>query len=73
MLQFKKGLRFPTILNSAIYFLKKRKVKIIECPWTIHPQQAELAMHIQQMQRLDCFQVFRGMDLIFSTYANMQI
>lgn len=69
MLQFKRGLGFPTILNFAIYFLKKkRKVKIRE-----YPQQAELAIHIQQMQIFDFFQVFRGMDLTFSMYANMQI
>ena len=52
MLQFKRGLAFPTILSFVIYFMKK-KVKLRERPFMIHPQQAELAMHVQQMQRLD--------------------
>lgn len=38
MLQFERGLGFPTILNFAIIsFLKK--VKVSKCPWPI--QQAE--------------------------------
>lgn len=69
MLQFKG---FPSILNFAVYFLKKT-VKVRECAWTIHPQQEELTMHIQQKRKLDCFQAFTGMDLMFSIYRNMQI
>lgn len=55
MLQFKRGLGFPTMLNFAIYFLKKWKVKIREYPWTINLQQGELVMYIEQMQKLISF------------------